>query len=113
MLLAFLCLVTAVHDGDTLRCQSGTRVRLDGIDAPEIDRAPCRYRSCAPGSAIASRDALRKMAMGKTLRCQATGRSYERVTAWCSVDGRDVSCAMVRGGWAIHRWDRSQQLCRR
>lgn len=112
LLATFLCTVVSVHDGDTLRCRDGTRVRLEAIDAPEVGECP-RYRSCAPGDALASRRALSVMVMGRTIRCTATGRSYGRVLAWCQANGTDVSCAMVRGGFAIRRWDRQRRLCRR
>lgn len=34
------CVVANVHDGDTLRCRSGERVRLLLIDAPELAQGP-------------------------------------------------------------------------
>lgn len=108
----FLCLVAAVHDGDTLRCRDGTRVRLAAIDAPEVGECP-RWKRCAPGNAEASRRALAGMVLGRRISCAATGHSYDRVTAWCSINGRDVSCTLFRGGWASRRWDRDRMLCRR
>ena len=33
---SFSCAVASITDGDTLRCADGTRVRIAGIDAPEI-----------------------------------------------------------------------------
>lgn len=40
--------------------------------------------------------------------------SYNRVAAWCSVNGMDLSCAMVRGGYAVKlvQYDRERRLCR-
>ena len=111
LLATFLCTVAGVHDGDTLRCGSGTRVRLAGIDAPEVGRCP-RYRWCAKGDAQASRRALERMTLGRTIRCEANGTSYDRVTAWCRAGGVDVNCAMVRSGFAIRRWDYDRRLCR-
>lgn len=110
----FLCTVAAVTDGDTFRCTDGTRVRLQAIDAPET-RGCRRGRTCAPGDGQASKRALERMVADRTLRCERTGRSYERVTAWCSVGGVDVSCALYRGGWAVRvaRYDRDNRLCRR
>lgn len=32
------CIVAYVHDGDTLRCRDGRRIRLLLIDAPELDQ---------------------------------------------------------------------------
>ena len=108
---AFVCAVVAVHDGDTLRCASGVRVRLAGIDAPEIGKCP-RYRWCAPGDAVASREALKRMVIGRVIRCTVAGVSYDRTVAWCRTPaGGDVSCAMFRAGRAIRRWDYDRRLC--
>jgi endonuclease YncB( thermonuclease family) len=46
------------------------------------------------------------MASGQTLTCEANGKSYDRVTAWCRTPaGLQLNCAMVRGGYAL-RWDK-------
>ena len=44
---------------------------------------------------------------GPAMRCTSVGNGVgNRTAAWCvSSVGGDVSCAMVRGGWAL-RWDR-------
>jgi hypothetical protein len=43
---------------------------------------------------------------GPVLTCQPNGTTGERVAAWCTspLTG-DISCAMVRGGYAL-RWPR-------
>lgn len=114
---SFSCRVVAVHDGDTMRCADGTRVRLQGIDANELDGS-C-HTACA---ALSARDATRSLAtlaLNRVASCRATGHSYDRVTAWCVVsnDGGgsdDLSCAQVTRRAAIiwrkfdpgHRLDR-------
>ncbi len=109
----FLCTVASVTDGDTFRCTDGTRVRLQAIDAPEMDNCQ-KGRACAPGDPLKARAALGRIALNKTLRCERTGNSYNRVTAWCRIGGADLSCAMYRGGWAIRlaKYDRPRRLCR-
>src|SRR5688572_831509 len=104
----FLCVVTAVYDGDTLTCRDGTRVRLAGVDAPEMGRCR-RGRMCVPGDPVRARAALRGLALGQTIRCERAGVSWNRVVAWCSVGGQDLSCAMIRGGTAFRdaRYDRN------
>lgn len=47
-----------VVDGDTLRCDGG-RVRLLGIDAPELPGHCAPNRDCAPGDAFESTESLR------------------------------------------------------
>jgi endonuclease YncB( thermonuclease family) len=113
--LFFLCQVAAVHDGDTLRCRGGPAVRLHAIDAPEMPGACRRGRRCVAGDPYRSRASLRGLALGKTLRCRRTGKSYQRVTAFCAAGGVDLSCAQLRAGQAVRvaRFDRDRRLCRR
>ena len=93
--VVFLCTSPAVHDGDTFRCHDGPRVRVWGIDAPELrtDAGP------------ASRRALTHLVAGKVLICRRKGTSYDRVVALCTVRGRDVAADMVRQGQAVD-WPR-------
>ena len=111
----FDCRVTSVHDGDTMRCADGTRVRLQGIDANELDGS-C-HTTCAQLSASAARDHLSGLALGKPAQCLSTGKSYRRVTAWCAVarpngSAIDLSCAQVAAGAAViwRRFDPSHRL---
>lgn len=110
----FLCTVASVHDGDTLRCMDGTRIRLHAIDTPEMPGACRKGRKCAPGNPYRAKAALERLALRKTLRCEKTGMSYSRVTAYCSIDEVDISCAMVRSGHAIRvaKYDQQRRLCR-
>jgi endonuclease YncB( thermonuclease family) len=102
--------VASVHDGDTFRLSDGTSVRLQGVDANEMDGS-C-HNECAPMSATASRDYLSRMVLGRRVEIEPTGRSYNRVTAWVSVGGSDVSCALVTAGAAViwRKYDRTGRL---
>jgi len=111
----FTCHVASVHDGDTMRCADGTRVRLQGIDANERD-GTCHH-PCAAGTAEEAQHYLEVMALGRTARCIPTGKSYRRVTAWCRVDNdlgphTDLSCAQVAAGHAViwRRFDPHHRL---
>lgn len=110
----FICASPSITDGDTVRCQDGTRVRLAAIDAPEITQ--CRKgRTCAPGNGETSKRVLAQLIGGRSLSCRQTGTSYNRVVAWCRAQGgEDLSCAMWRGGHAIRleQFDRERRLCR-
>lgn len=110
----FSCHVSYVHDGDTFRCTDGRRVRLSAIDAPEMPGACQPGRHCAPGDPYRAKAALAQMISGRTVQCQGVGRTYNRVAAWCSVNGQDLSCAMVSSGYAIRldRYDRQNRMCR-
>lgn len=103
--LILICTAPAVHDGDSLRCQ-GERVRLAGIDAPEMADSPrCnderRARSnCDQDAAIRSRDYLRSLTRGE-VRCSVVGRDrYGRALGRCLSAGVVLSRAMVRAGMA-------------
>lgn len=109
--------VVGVHDGDTMRLDSGTRIRLQAIDANERDGS-C-HATCAPMSAKAATDNLSRLALGKRVTCEATGKSYNRVVAWCSVGNlqklqrtADLSCEQLRAGAAVYvpRYDPKQRL---
>ena len=110
----FACAVQSVHDGDTFRCANGTRIRLSSIDTPEMPGACRPGRACAPGDPYVAKAALQRLIGGRTVQCEKVGMSYDRVAAWCSVNGMDLSCAMVRSGLAIRlrEYDRERRLCR-
>ena len=112
--VAFSCTVQSVTDGDTFRCSNGTRVRLSSIDTPEMPGSCRPGRHCAPGEPYAAKRALQRLIGGRTVQCEPVGMSYNRVAAWCSVGGLDLSCAMVRNGKAIRlvRYDKDRRLCR-
>ena len=110
----FSCKVRSVTDGDTFRCADGTRVRLSSIDTPEMPGS-CRLgRECAPGDPYAAKAALQALIAGRTVTCEPVGKSYNRIAAWCSADGQDLSCSMVRAGYAIRlpQHDPAGRLCR-
>lgn len=89
--------VTYTVDGDTLwvRPASGgkpRKIRLDGIDAPEI---------CQRGGA-ASREALKKQLLGQTVTVSIRRYDdYGRALARIDLKGQDVGGQMVASG---HAW---------
>jgi endonuclease YncB( thermonuclease family) len=110
-----MCDVASVTDGDTLRCQDGVRIRLHAVAARERDGQCAPGHPCPSASAEAATAELRRLAAGKTIRCEPTGRSYNRVTAICwTPAGEEINCAMVRSGTAViwERFDRQVPLCR-
>lgn len=90
-----------VVDGDTL-VVNGEGIRLFGIDAPEREQV-CRNRRGTPywcGQIAAGR--LRKEVKSGKIACTALHHDvYHRRVATCTADGRDLSDAMVRSGWAL------------
>jgi micrococcal nuclease len=81
-----------VIDGDTIDIR-GMRIRLAGIDAPEMDH---------PFGQTA-KWALVKLCKGQEVRAVFDGDlSHDRTVATCYLpDGRDLSAEMVKAGLAI------------
>lgn len=104
----FPCHTPYHHDGDAIRCGSkGRSSRLYAIDAPEMPGACRPGRQCTPGDPFAARDHLRALTAGKTVVCRQTDLDrYGRKVVQCFADDIDLSCAMVRDGFAVERYGR-------
>ena len=119
---SFTCTPTRVWDGDgPIWCAEGPRIRLSGIAAREMDGTCRRGHPCPSASAVEARDALVSrigrrvgvapeghiLVLGPAMTCRSQGSAGgSRTAAWCqSPKSGDLSCAMVKGGWAL-RWDR-------
>jgi endonuclease YncB( thermonuclease family) len=89
-----------VIDGDTIAIGE-TRIRLEGIDAPESAQT-CRrkwFGWWACGTAATT--ALSNMIGSKPVNCAPRGLDkYGRTLAVCFVDGHDINAQMVRQGYA-------------
>jgi endonuclease YncB( thermonuclease family) len=89
-----------VIDGDTLDI-AGERVRLEGIDAPEVGQT-CGggwFGTWACGSQATAQ--LRWLVGARRVDCSSAGRDkYGRVLGWCTVAGQDINAEMVRSGFA-------------
>ena len=92
--LLAICLAAGihVHDGDTIG-RGPDRVRLWGIDAPEL----------SDPAGPSSRDHLRALIAGRPLACEDHGQDrYGRRVLRCeTTDGADLGCAMIRDGQAV------------
>ena len=102
---SFKCQFPQVTDGDTIRCVS-KRVRLDGIDAPEMPGHCPHWKDCAPGDPYASKANLQSLiGWFPDLRCRQTDIDrYGRIVARCKIDGVDLSCRQLADGQAIRRY---------
>ena len=103
-MLAAVSACTAT-DGDTLRC-GRERVRLIGIDAPEMGRCPARRR-CAPGDPKASKASLARAAQGPLTITRIGVDRYGRTLAMVTGPLGDLSCWQLARGQAQYRvdWD--------
>lgn len=85
--------VVSVHDGDTITVRSTetSKIRLYGIDAPELKQPHGQ----------ASKHALSEMTFGKSVKVTPIGKDrYGRILAKVEFDGVDVNRAMVEQGGA-------------
>lgn len=87
----------SVVDGDTLRI-NGQRIRLYGIDAPELDQ------TCADGwpAGEMARRSLAGIVTTRPVTCHYVKTDiYRRSVAVCRVDGEDLGAALIRSGMGI------------
>ena len=89
-----------VIDGDTI-VVAGERIRLQGIDAPELQQTCTAYGqpwACGRTSA----EWLRERLNGRPVECVGHARDrYQRLLAVCYVGGEDQNERIVREGWAL------------
>ena len=78
-------------DGDTIRVDTSTKVRLSGVAAPE------RNERGGPEAT----DFMKRLVNGKTVRCDLNGETtYDRLVGTCYVNGRDIGEAVIAAGLA-------------
>lgn len=92
-------------DGDSFR-MGETRIRILGVDAPELaqqcDTAQGEQWPCGR----VARDRMAALLASAPVDCQPDGTDqYGRVLASCSVQGRDLGATMVEEGLAISSGD--------
>ena len=90
----------AAVDGDTLRLGS-TRIRLTGLDAPELDQTCTDARGAWPCGEQARAFVVSALVQ-RPVSCAPSGRDvYGRTLASCAVNGSDLGQAIVAAGWAV------------
>jgi endonuclease YncB( thermonuclease family) len=97
LLLALSGSVVGVHDGDTITvldpARQQTRVRVEGIDCPELHQAFGRR----------AKQFTSDMVFGKHVTVEGSKRDrYERLIGRVHVDGRDLSLELTKAGMAWH-----------
>ena len=93
-------IVEKCYDGDTCTTESGEKIRLACIDAPEI-----RGKNADPLKAKASREFINNLLSNKkvTIKRIDTDR-YGRTVAEIFIEGTNIQKLMVKNGFAkIHR----------
>ncbi|MFB0875849.1 MULTISPECIES: thermonuclease family protein [unclassified Sphingobium] len=95
-----------VTDGDTFRLESGERIRIARIDAPEThrDQAKCAGEVVL---GLRAKDQATSLLAGREVTFHRVGRSYNRTVATVMLDGRDLGSELVRMGVAAW-WPRGR-----
>lgn len=91
-------LVTHVVDGDTVDLANGERVRLVGIDTPEVGE--CGYEQ--------SSQALARLVLDRQVELVVSDEDrdgYGRLLRYVDVGGVDAGLQLVRDGLAVARYD--------
>lgn len=107
------CPSAYVVDGDTIHC-GHPRIRLLGIDAPEIEHCP-RWRVCAPGDGQASkRSLIYALRFGPVRYEPITTDRYGRTVAVVWAGRTNLSCWQLRQSQAIYKphWDNGGIIAR-
>lgn len=91
--------VRYVTDGDTFRLESGERIRIANIDAPETHAGQAKCRAeIALGLAATKR--VRALLDHQNVTFVRVGRSYNRTVARVTFDGHDLGQTLVKIGVA-------------
>jgi endonuclease YncB( thermonuclease family) len=105
-LTAHAAKVCSVHDGDTLTLCNNTKLRLWGIDAPELKQP----------LGIEARDYLASLVMGKNVAMYCKDLSHQRLVCSVYYAGANINRKVVLAGLAYDdpefskgRFSRSQQ----
>ena len=99
-----------VIDGDTLRGKEGEKLRIAGIDAPEMDQVCIKNNEPYHCGVEAKKTMVWILSQANRLECNHHPNrrdKYGRTLATCGVfvDGfseqKDIAWVMVRLGWAV------------
>lgn len=110
--------IPRVIDGDTLEIR-GERIRLFGVDAPELGQPWWDEDGRERDAGQSSREALAALTEGNRLAVKVLREDqYQRSIAIVKVNGRDVARALVSQGWAFAspgstRYRRTENAARR
>ena len=109
----YICEAPHAVDADSISCGQ-RRLRLVGIDAPEIGRCN-RGRVCVPGDAQASKRSLaRGLKLGPIRYRPIMVDRYGRIVAAVYAKRTNLSCYQLRSRSAsyIARWDTASVVVR-
>ena len=89
-----------IIDGDTIHIEKN-KIRLYGIDAPEINQT-CTINKIIWECGLESSQALGSIILEEEVRCEIVDIDrYKRFVAKCIVNNINLNQYMVQNGWAI------------
>ena len=89
-----------IIDGDTIHIGKN-KIRLHGIDAPEIKQT-CKIKDKIWNCGIESSLELKKLILYHNISCVVSDiDKYNRYIAECFINNQNINELMVRKGWAI------------
>ena len=93
--------VPQIVDADTVYV-GGEKVRLSGIDAPEMDQNCLDGQGHDEHCGMTAKSRLEELSRNREWKCSINGRDvYGRDLGVCQVGGQDVNRWLVRNGWAL------------
>ncbi len=96
-----ILLTVSVHDGDTITL-NGTRIRLWGIDAPELAQSCENELGQSFKCGDSAKNELVQLIGNKSVSCEAIDIDrYGRTVARCTAGEADLNAEMVKSGWAL------------
>ncbi|HHB83421.1 MAG TPA: thermonuclease family protein [Devosia sp.] len=92
-------------DGDSLRLGE-ERIRILGIDAPELDQTCTNQSGTDWACGRASKEYLVQALARGPVKCIWDARDkYGRILATCDIDGQDIGAMMIKAGMAVSYYD--------
>jgi endonuclease YncB( thermonuclease family) len=92
--------VRYVTDGDTFRLESGERIRIANIDAPETHAGQAKCRAEIALGLAATKRVRALLLDHQKVTFVRVGRSYNRTVARVTLDGHDLGQRLVAMGVA-------------
>jgi endonuclease YncB( thermonuclease family) len=87
--------------GDTLRLGQQT-IRLEGVEAPDLDQLCARSNNRRWRCGEAAQAALARLVSSRQVRCEPAGKAGEdHVRATCTVGRTNIAAALVEGGHVL------------